>query len=427
MLKKGSKNMLGKLCKYFTSTFFLVVIYLAFGQTASASTLYLSPGSANVGVGGVISVQVRLNTAGEAVNAVSAVLTYPQDKVDVAWISYGSSAFSIAAEGSYGGGAIRISRGNINGVTGNVNVATIGFKGKALGKATVAFVGGSAAPRATDSTDSLVLGSSAGGVYTVVQSLPTPTPKPLEALTISDVSVSNITKNGAIISWTTNKPADSTVEYGLDMDQYVFSTSSAMLTTNHTLTLSGPSMVAGTNFHYRVESKDASGSDAISPDGTFQLVGYNIKIKITDQTGAALANTDVLLYSDPLSGKTDQNGEVSFENVTPGKHLVVVKLGNNEKTSEILVKESDTPQNFSLVISAAANTSLSGIIASITGFAVRHAAIVGGVVLLIAVLVAGFFLYKKYKKGGPLIPPFNHPVNKPPQQSTNGPQVFIAP
>ena len=136
-----------------------IISSIVLSGSAFASTLHLSPSSSTVGVGSTMSVQVRLNTAGESVNGISAYLSYPADKLDVAWISYGS-AFSIAAEGAYGGGGIRISRGNISGVSGNLLIATIGFRGKAQGSGTVSFIGGSAAPRASDSSDSLNLGGS---------------------------------------------------------------------------------------------------------------------------------------------------------------------------------------------------------------------------------------------------------------------------
>src|SRR3989304_6359093 len=152
--------------KKFSLFLFFIFYFLFFTSSALASTFYLSPGSRNIPQGSTVSVNVGINTAGESVNGVSTYLSYPADKLDVAWISYGSR-FDIAAEGTYGGGSIRISRGSVAGEVGNVNIATIGFRGKALGTtATVAFVGGSAAPRTSNSSDSLNLGGSSGGVYT---------------------------------------------------------------------------------------------------------------------------------------------------------------------------------------------------------------------------------------------------------------------
>lgn len=136
-------------------------------KNAFANTLYLSPSGGNISPGKVFSVQVKLQAGNDKVNAISAFLNYPSDKLDVAWIKYDTSAFIIEAESEYGNGVIKISRGNFSGVGGNANIATIGFIGKSSGQALVSFIEGSAAPRESDSSDSLNLGSSKGGLYNV--------------------------------------------------------------------------------------------------------------------------------------------------------------------------------------------------------------------------------------------------------------------
>lgn len=134
-----------------------------------ASVLYLTPDSNNVRPGEVMAVKVNLDTQGEPVNAVSAFISYSEDKLEVAWIKDWGSAFSINAESIATAGLIKISRGNITGVNGKINIATVGFKGKSLGTANVSFVDGSAAPRAIDSSDSLNLSRSYGGIYNIMQ------------------------------------------------------------------------------------------------------------------------------------------------------------------------------------------------------------------------------------------------------------------
>lgn len=258
---------------------FLIFIFsfLIFVPYAKASTLYLSPGSTNMPAGSVVSVSVGINTGGESVNGVSAYLSYPSDKLEVAWVSAGS-AFSIEAEATYGGGSIRISRGSISGVVGNVTVATIGFTGKAQGTATVAFVGGSAAPRTSDSSDSLNLGGSSGGVYTVIAPLPiTPTPTGGEVpkLLISNVKASAISTNSATITWETNEQSDSTLEFGLFAQDYFISISDKNLTFDHSIKVEGKALTPGTTFHFIVKSKDEAGNEAVSKDYTFKLKGFS--------------------------------------------------------------------------------------------------------------------------------------------------------
>src|SRR5258708_27135362 len=160
------------------SLLFISILYLFFiisSHPVNASVLYLSPGKGSIYNGGTSSIQVRINTQGEAINAVAAYLSYPTDKVKIVGLSFGSS-FSIPAEGAYGGGIIHISRGNLSGVIGDVNVATIAVQGLVLGSSpTISFASGSHAPRLADSSDSLNLTGSNGGNSTTV-SPPTPTP-----------------------------------------------------------------------------------------------------------------------------------------------------------------------------------------------------------------------------------------------------------
>ena len=83
---------------------------------------------------------------------------------------------------------------------------------------------------------------------------------------ISNVGVSGLTATGATVTWTTDTPSDSTVEYGTTT-AYGQSAASAGLVTSHLQTLSGLS--GGTQYHYRVDSKDAYGQVSMSGDGTF--------------------------------------------------------------------------------------------------------------------------------------------------------------
>lgn len=87
------------------------------------------------------------------------------------------------------------------------------------------------------------------------------------ALLISEITTSNLTDASITISWKTNSPASSQVEYGIsetygDTTPYVES-----LTTEHSVTLTGlqPDMT----YHFRVISKDAAGNEVVSEDRTF--------------------------------------------------------------------------------------------------------------------------------------------------------------
>lgn len=338
--------------KYLSLTTVLAVLFLLSPKLASASTLYLSPGSGSIAVGGTKSVQVRLSAGGDSVNGVSAFLSYPQDKVDVAWVT-GGSAFAIEAEKSFGGGIIKISRGNISGVSGDVNVATIGLRGKAAGQATVAFIGGSQAPRASDSSDSLNLGGSRGGVYNVGGTVPQATKAPSQGtksggtsvsavaqLLISELQIADVSSSSATINWKTNGQADSVVEYGLEKDQYFLAASDDTLVNDHSLKLENKFLVPGLRLHFRVRSKDNAGHEAVGDDQLLKFPGYRVVVKIVDDIGNPLAGVKVFLYSDPLEATTNSAGEATFENVTAGKHTVLAKFMGVEKSTELTVDSS---------------------------------------------------------------------------------------
>src|SRR5213083_1791769 len=84
---------------------------------------------------------------------------------------------------------------------------------------------------------------------------------------LSAVTVSSTGPDTATITWTTDEPADSQVEYGLTTAYGSASALDTSRVTAHAVTLKG--LAAGTLYHYRVKSKDAAGNLAVSPDAVF--------------------------------------------------------------------------------------------------------------------------------------------------------------
>src|SRR5215475_14697140 len=85
-------------------------------------------------------------------------------------------------------------------------------------------------------------------------------------LIITSIVSSSISSGGATISWSTNRPADSLVEYGLTTS-YGNQVSLKTMVTTHQLTLSGLS--PGKLYHYRVKSTDDTSNLSTSGDLTF--------------------------------------------------------------------------------------------------------------------------------------------------------------
>ena len=81
------------------------------------------------------------------------------------------------------------------------------------------------------------------------------------APTISNVQVTSITETTAVISWTTNEPSDSEVQYDSASrlwGSYPWGENDTSLVTSHTITLTG--LEADTTYYFRVGSTDGSGN-----------------------------------------------------------------------------------------------------------------------------------------------------------------------
>ncbi|MGH2499079.1 MAG: S8 family serine peptidase [Candidatus Limnocylindria bacterium] len=87
--------------------------------------------------------------------------------------------------------------------------------------------------------------------------------------TITAVAAGSITTSGATITWTTDEASDSEVLYGTTSGSLTSSSgvSQTAGVTSHSVALSG--LTAGTQYFYRVKSKDAAGNAATSAESSF--------------------------------------------------------------------------------------------------------------------------------------------------------------
>ena len=103
---------------------------------------------------------------------------------------------------------------------------------------------------------------SVSGDYTFTTADPPDTAPP----TISNIQVSEITDSSARITWTTDEPSTSVVEYGLTTS-YGGRVDDSSLTTLHSITLTGLSSF--TSYEFRVRSTDGASNEAVSGNNTF--------------------------------------------------------------------------------------------------------------------------------------------------------------
>src|SRR3989475_546704 len=121
--------------------------------------------------------------------------------------------------------------------------------------------------------------------------------------TITNISASNISSTGATITWTTNEPADSQVEYGTTTSYGQTSPIDGTLATTHSINLSGAS--AATTYHLRVKSRDAAGNLATSGDSVFTTTAIQpagISANINFQPAGPAAYPGYLVDSGSLYG-----------------------------------------------------------------------------------------------------------------------------
>jgi hypothetical protein len=98
---------------------------------------------------------------------------------------------------------------------------------------------------------------------------------------ITLVTATNITATSATITWTTNEPANSQVDYGPSTPYQFTTTLDPALVTLHSVTLVG--LTANTHYHYQVKSNDGSGNPAVSMDATFTTLAARRRSQITSQ------------------------------------------------------------------------------------------------------------------------------------------------
>ena len=122
--------------------------------------------------------------------------------------------------------------------------------------------GGSPVPYAVETIKGVeyAVFNAAAGSYNAAYGVDTSSP------VISAVTVAPGTDNTALVTWTTDEPATSRIEYGIDPANLNLNASSAALVTSHSLNLTG--LAPNTTYYYQIISVDEAGNPTTYPDGT---------------------------------------------------------------------------------------------------------------------------------------------------------------
>lgn len=136
---------------------------------------------------------------------------------------------------------------------------------------------------------------------------------------LTSIGATGITADSATISWSTNEPATTQIEYGLTQGYGSSSPLDASLATIHSQTLLG--LTPETRYHYRVKSKDASENWTTStnrtfvtlsqPDTTAPVLSAIAPSRITSSAATLTWRTDEPATSEIEYGRTSDYGSTT--------------------------------------------------------------------------------------------------------------------
>ncbi|MDO8472435.1 MAG: fibronectin type III domain-containing protein [Dehalococcoidia bacterium] len=127
---------------------------------------------------------------------------------------------------------------------------------------------------------------------------------------VMNPSIAALTQDSAIVTWNSNKPCYSWIDYGLKAGEYGFPTIAVAttLSTSHAVTLTG--LLPGVTYHYRIRIKDAQGREVstgdlwfttLAPPGPGSVVLTTTTVPATQTPAPATTQT-----TSPAPGQTTQ-------------------------------------------------------------------------------------------------------------------------
>jgi glucose/arabinose dehydrogenase len=157
------------------------------------------------------------------------------------------------------------------------------------------------------------------------------------APTISARTTTNITGNSATVTWTTNEPATSQVDYGLTTSYGSTTTLDPNLVTAHTVLLTG--LAPGTTYNYRVRSVDAAGNQTVSANSTFTTAAVDTTaptVQSINRVGATPTNAAsvswTVLFSESVTGVDASDFALVTTGTITGATITSVSGSGNQYT-----------------------------------------------------------------------------------------------
>jgi len=162
---------------------------------------------------------------------------------------------------------------------------------------------------------------------------------------IGSVAISELTDRSAVITWTTDEPADSSVRYGVSED-FGSETGSQDLVTSHSVALTA--LGANTTYRVVVRSADANGNVAFGEETSFTTSAGSAPIAPTGLTAVAQSSSTILLtWTDTSDNET---GFEIHQVLAGGSDTLVGSTGAN--VSSVLITELEAFTGYTFYVRA---------------------------------------------------------------------------
>src|SRR5882762_5854421 len=146
------------------------------------------------------------------------------------------------------------------------------------------------------------------------------TGNPPSALIITNVQTGSITTASSQVMWTTNVPANSSVDYGTTIAHGNSTPVDSTMVTSHQMTLSG--LAAGTTYYYQVNSTDSQGHDSWQGSNKFNTRGFSISGTIKPATGGSGTTLTLSGAASSTTTTADSGGNYAFGGLANGTYTI---------------------------------------------------------------------------------------------------------
>ncbi|HEX7484013.1 MAG TPA: cohesin domain-containing protein [Candidatus Saccharimonadales bacterium] len=404
---------------------------------AATGSMYLT-GTSSVAHGGTVTLNLRINP-GTPVTVTQSSITYDASKLQFISINTSGSAFDTNVTQSQSSGSIQIDRAKLDpaGVSTDSLIASISFTAlpysgstavnlvppsnaayngsytnPALSGASISFTPGSCPAGQTGTPPSCTTPPASGGGTTSggssstkpsnsgsnsspsTPSSPTSTPAQTTPEAVSTLSAPSIVSTDfqytvAGIVAKTNQAAQVQVKYGLSADSLNFQTPLTASGTSHTITITD-NLPMATTIYYQLVATDGKVTQATKTQ-TVKTKGVVVTVLLLDKNRNPISGQTASI--DDQEAKSSKDGYVTFNNLAPGEHQVVLKDGGKKRKQPFVIlanitttagRQSTPDQNIFVVYDDYVPVGLIGVLPY-----------VGGGLVLLTVVGAGVMYWRR--------------------------------